>query len=66
MCSGRHRLRSVAHTAPYLHDGSIATLEEAVRLMARVELGLVLGARQVREVTAFLRAAGDLDPRRTP
>ncbi len=27
-------LRNVAKTAPYFHDGSVATLEEAVRLMA--------------------------------
>lgn len=28
-------LRNVAKTAPYFHDGSVATLEEAVRLMAK-------------------------------
>lgn len=28
-------LREVAKTAPYFHDGSIATLEEAVRIMAQ-------------------------------
>lgn len=28
-------LRSVAKTAPYFHDGSVATLEEAVTIMAR-------------------------------
>jgi len=28
-------LREVARTAPYFHDGSVATLEEAVRLMAK-------------------------------
>jgi cytochrome c peroxidase len=27
-------LREVAHTAPYFHDGSTATLEEAVDIMA--------------------------------
>jgi cytochrome c peroxidase len=27
-------LRDVARSAPYFHDGSVATLEEAVRLMA--------------------------------
>jgi cytochrome c peroxidase len=26
-------LRDITHTAPYFHDGSVATLEEAVRLM---------------------------------
>jgi cytochrome c peroxidase len=28
-------LREVARTAPYFHDGSVATLEEAVRIMAK-------------------------------
>jgi len=28
-------LRDVAHTAPYFHDGSVSTLEEAVALMAQ-------------------------------
>ena len=27
-------LRNVAKSAPYFHDGSVATLEEAVKLMA--------------------------------
>jgi len=33
-------LRNVAHTAPYFHNGSVTTLEEAVRVMAATQLGL--------------------------
>src|SRR5262249_14540515 len=36
-------LRNVAMTAPYFHDGSVATLPEAVHVMARVQLGVTLG-----------------------
>lgn len=32
-------LRNVSRTAPYFHNGSVNTLEEAVRVMARVQLG---------------------------
>ena len=33
--SGLHPLREVANTGPYFHDGSVATLEEAVKIMAQ-------------------------------
>jgi cytochrome c peroxidase len=32
-------LRNVANTAPYFHNGSVKTLEEAIRVMAAVQLG---------------------------
>lgn len=36
-------LRNVAVTAPYFHNGSVSKLEEAVRIMARTQLGLAIG-----------------------
>lgn len=54
-------LRRVAHTAPYLHDGSIATLPEMVRRMAKHELGKELAEAEVGAVVEFLGAVGDLD-----
>ncbi len=54
-------LRRVAHTAPYLHDGSVATLPEMVRRMARHELGKELAEAEVDAVVEFLTAIGDLD-----
>lgn len=48
-------LRNVAVTAPYFHDGSVATLEQAVTLMARLQLGHTLPAEEVRLIAAFLR-----------
>jgi cytochrome c peroxidase len=49
-------LRNVELTAPYFHDGSVATLEEAVQLMARYQLGEDLGAEEVSRIVAFLRS----------
>lgn len=48
-------LRNVALTAPYLHDGSAKTLDEAVVIMARYQLGLRLSAADVGRIVAFLR-----------
>lgn len=48
-------LRNVALTAPYFHDGSAATLEEAVRLMAKHQLGLTLSPERQRLIAGFLR-----------
>jgi cytochrome c peroxidase len=47
-------LRNVAKTAPYFHDGSIDTLERAVRVMAGVQLGKTLDDATVKAITAFL------------
>jgi cytochrome c peroxidase len=47
-------LRNVAATAPYLHDGSLATLDSVVSVMATYQLGRPLAREQVREVVAFL------------
>jgi cytochrome c peroxidase len=47
-------LRNVIHTAPYFHDGSAATLTQAVQVMARYQLGRKLSDEQVREIIAFL------------
>jgi cytochrome c peroxidase len=49
-------LRNVALTAPYLHDGKAATLDEVVRIMARYQLGVRLQANEEAAVVAFLRS----------
>jgi cytochrome c peroxidase len=48
-------LRNVAMTPPYFHDGSVAALDDAVRVMARVQLGVTLPGTEVEEIVAFLR-----------
>jgi len=60
-------LRNVAETAPYFHDGSAATLEEAVQVMARHQLGRRLDDTQVTALVAFLRSlTGELPGRGAP
>jgi cytochrome c peroxidase len=55
-------LRNVALTAPYFHDGSATTLEEAAATMARYQLGRELSAEQAGQIAAFLRTlTGELD-----
>jgi cytochrome c peroxidase len=49
-------LRNVAMTPPYFHDGSVATLPEAVRVMARVQLGVTLSDADTRDIVAFLES----------
>jgi cytochrome c peroxidase len=63
-------LRNVQLTPPYLHDGSVKTLGQAVRLMSRHQLGVDLTEDQVSDVRAYLTsltgrvpfAAGDRLP----
>jgi len=48
-------LRNVATTAPYFHDGSAATLQDAVRRMAASQLDRTLTDQQMESLVAFLR-----------
>lgn len=47
-------LRNVAQTAPYFHDGSVATLDLAVRMMGKHQLGLNLTENEVAAIVAWL------------
>jgi cytochrome c peroxidase len=54
-------LRNVAETAPYLHDGHIATLPEAVQVMAEYQLGRAMPEEDVADIVAFLKSlSGEL------
>ena len=48
-------LRNVALTAPYFHDGSAHTLEDAVTIMARYQLGRPLPDTDKADMVAFLK-----------
>lgn len=52
-------LRNVALTEPYFHDGSAATLSDAVAKMAFHQLGKQLGEKDVANIVAFLKALTD-------
>ena len=47
-------LRNVAVTPPYFHDGSAATLPEAVKAMGYAQLDRVLTDDQTNAIVAFL------------
>lgn len=47
-------LRNVTETAPYFHDGSVATLSEAVKLMAKHQLGKTLSEDEIKSIVTFL------------
>ena len=49
-------LRNVARTAPYFHDGSVERLDQAVRIMASLQLGRTLDETAVADLVAFLGA----------
>lgn len=47
-------LRNITQTGPYFHDGSIATLEQAIEEMAEHQLGREVGPGFIEDVKAFL------------
>lgn len=49
-------LRNVSRTAPYFHNGSVETLNEAVRIMARVQLNKKLSNRNSDDSTIIWSA----------
>lgn len=57
--------RNVAITAPYFHNGSVKTLDEAVRLMAKVQLNKDLKEDQVADIVAFLGSLTGELPKQT-
>ena len=48
-------LRNVEKTAPYFHNGSAATLEEAVKIMSFYNLGIKMPDDDVALITQFLK-----------
>lgn len=49
-------LRNIALTAPYFHNGSVKTLDQAVRVMAKLQLDKDLTDAEVADIVAFLNA----------
>src|SRR6185503_11882920 len=47
-------LRGIAKTGPYFHDGSATTLQAAVRLMAKHQLGVELNDDEVDAIVAWM------------
>lgn len=58
-------LRNVELTYPYFHDGAYWALEDAVDVMARLQLGKRLDRERIDKITAFLKTLTGEQPRLT-
>ena len=56
-------LRNISQTAPYLHDGSAKTLEDAVRAMSKYQLGTTLSDSDVELIVKFLHTLDGEHPK---
>ncbi|MCK4840349.1 MAG: cytochrome-c peroxidase [Methylococcales bacterium] len=58
-------LRNIALTAPYFHNGRVKSLDEAVKLMAKLQLGKDLSKAEIADIVAFLGALTGEFPKQT-
>ena len=49
-------LRNIDKTAPYFHDGSVADLKEAIKIMGKTELNKDLSQADIDKIYSFLKA----------
>lgn len=49
-------LRNIALTAPYFHNGSVKTLDTAVKMMGKLQLGLDISDEDTNDIVAFLNS----------
>lgn len=55
-------LRNVDLTYPYFHDGAVWTLEEAVDIMGRLQLGREYSEQEIADIVAFLKTLTGRQP----
>ncbi len=58
-------LRNLTYTAPYMHNGAVKSLPEAVRMMAATQLNKELADKQVDDIVAFLDSLSGAFPEQT-
>jgi len=58
-------LRNIELTAPYFHNGSVADLPEAVRVMSLTQFGIELGDDEVTALVEFLKGSTGSRPAMT-
>lgn len=56
-------LRNVALTAPYFHSGKIYNLADAVRIMAKVQVGVELTSKDTDSIVTFLKTLTGVQPK---
>lgn len=49
-------LRNIAETAPYFHNGAIWSLQEAIKEMGSVQLGIEISDKEAASIETFLHA----------
>lgn len=49
-------LRNIELTAPYFHDGKIESLEDAIFIMGKTQLGITIRKKDVAKIELFLKA----------
>ncbi len=60
-------LRNIALTAPYFHNGKVKSLDTAVKLMAKLQLGKDLSNEETADIVAFLNAlTGEFPAQKMP
>lgn len=55
-------LQNVGVTGPYFHNGSVESLEEAIRIMAKAQLGKKLPDEDVKDIAEFLKSLTGTSP----
>lgn len=57
-------LRNVEKTYPYFHDGSVASLKEAIKIMAKLQVNKDISDADTDNIEAFLKTlTADVDPK---
>ncbi len=57
-------MRNIEKTAPYFHDGSVQNLNEAVKIMAKVQANKDLSDKEINSIVDFLKTlTGDVPER---
>jgi cytochrome c peroxidase len=49
-------LRNIAMRAPYYHDGSVKSLDEAVVMMGKYQLGIAIPDNDVKAIVAYMKS----------
>lgn len=57
------QLRNIEKTYPYMHDGSVESLEDAIRIMSMTESNMQLDSTDVVKIAAFLKSLTGIIPK---
>lgn len=49
-------LRNIAETTPYFHDGKVASLQDAVKQMAHMQIDVDLSDEETKKIVGFLKS----------